>query len=73
MINRWRGLRRPQLPGTYGSLNRFGEAMAAEQARRAAWRDVAERYNEEMDGGSEDTADPDITTRVGTLVLAKDY
>ncbi len=26
-----------------------------------------------MDGGSEDTADPDIATRVGTLMLAKDY
>jgi hypothetical protein len=30
-------------------------------------------YNKEMDGGSEDPADPDITTRVGTLMLAEDY
>jgi hypothetical protein len=30
-------------------------------------------YNTEMDGGSEDPADPDKTTRVGTLMLAEDY
>jgi hypothetical protein len=30
-------------------------------------------YNKEMDGGSEDPADPDKTTRVGTLMLAEDY
>ena len=30
-------------------------------------------YNKEMDGGSEDPANPDITTRVGTLMLAEDY
>ncbi len=30
-------------------------------------------YNKEMDGGSEDPADPDKTTRVGTLLLAQDY
>ena len=30
-------------------------------------------YDKEMDGGSEDPADPDKTTRVGTLMLAEDY
>ncbi len=30
-------------------------------------------YNKEMDGGSEDPANPDITARVGTLMLAEDY
>jgi len=30
-------------------------------------------YNKEMDSGSEDPADPDMTTRVGTLMLAEDY
>ena len=30
-------------------------------------------YNKEMDGGSENPADPDNTTRVGTLMLAEDY
>jgi hypothetical protein len=30
-------------------------------------------YNTEMDGGSEDPADPDMTIRVGTLMLAEDY
>ena len=30
-------------------------------------------YNKEMDGGSENPADPDKTTRVGTLMLAEDY
>ena len=30
-------------------------------------------YNKEMDGGSEDPADPDLTTRVGILMLAEDY
>ena len=30
-------------------------------------------YNKEMDGGSEDPADSDMTTRVGTLMLAEDY
>ena len=30
-------------------------------------------YNKEMDGGSEDPADSDKTTRVGTLMLAEDY
>ena len=29
-------------------------------------------YNKEMDGGSEDPADPNKTTRVGTLMLAED-
>jgi hypothetical protein len=30
-------------------------------------------YDKEMDGGSEDPADSDKTTRVGTLILAEDY
>jgi hypothetical protein len=30
-------------------------------------------YDKEMEGGSEDPADPDKTTRVGTLMLAEDY
>ena len=30
-------------------------------------------YDKEMDGGSENPADPEITTRVGTLMLAEDY
>jgi hypothetical protein len=30
-------------------------------------------YNTKMDGGSEDPADPDMTIRVGTLMLAEDY
>ena len=30
-------------------------------------------YDKEMDGGSEDPADSDKTTRVGTLMLAEDY
>jgi hypothetical protein len=30
-------------------------------------------YNKEMDGGSEDPADPEQTIRVGTLMLAEDY
>lgn len=30
-------------------------------------------YNIEMDGGSEDPADPEKTLRVGTLMLAEDY
>ena len=30
-------------------------------------------YNKEMDGGSEDPADPEKTFRVGTLMLAEDY
>ena len=30
-------------------------------------------YDKEMDGGSEDPADPKKTTRVGTLMLAEDY
>ena len=30
-------------------------------------------YDKEMDGGSEDPADPDKTIRVGTLMLAEDY
>lgn len=30
-------------------------------------------YNKEMDGGSEDPANPDKTIRVGTLMLAEDY
>lgn len=30
-------------------------------------------YNKEMDGASDDPADPDKTTRVGTLMLAEDY
>ena len=30
-------------------------------------------YNKEMDGGSEDPADPEKTIRVGTLMLAEDY
>jgi len=30
-------------------------------------------YNKQMDGGSEDPADPDTITRVGTLMLAEDY
>ena len=32
-----------------------------------------EYYNKEMDGGSEDPADPEQTIRVGTLMLAEDY
>jgi hypothetical protein len=34
---------------------------------------VVAYYDKEMDGGSEDPADPEITTRVGTLMLAEDY
>jgi hypothetical protein len=30
-------------------------------------------YNKEMDGGSEDPADPEQTIRVGTLMLNEDY
>jgi uncharacterized protein DUF3768 len=30
-------------------------------------------FNTEMDAGSEDPADPEKTTRVGTLMLAEDY
>ncbi len=30
-------------------------------------------YNTDMDGGSEDPADPDKTVRIGTLMLAEDY
>jgi hypothetical protein len=30
-------------------------------------------YNTEMDGGSEDPRGPDMTIRVGTLMLAEDY
>jgi hypothetical protein len=30
-------------------------------------------YNKEMDGGSEDSADPEQTIRIGTLMLAEDY
>jgi hypothetical protein len=30
-------------------------------------------YNKELDGGSEDPADPEKTTRVGTLMFAEDY
>jgi len=30
-------------------------------------------YDKEMKAGSEDPADPDKTTRVGTLMLAEDY
>jgi hypothetical protein len=35
------------------------------------WR--CDYYNKEMDGGSEDPADPEQTIRVGTLMLAADY
>jgi hypothetical protein len=30
-------------------------------------------YNKDVDGGSEDPADPDKTKRIGTLMLAEDY
>jgi hypothetical protein len=37
------------------------------------WFWKCDYYDKEMDGGSEDPADRDKTTRVGTLMLAEDY
>jgi hypothetical protein len=40
-------------------------------SRKFLWK--CDYYNKEMDGGSEDPADPDKTIRVGTLMFAEDY
>lgn len=54
----------------FGAL---GERFSALSTAIALFFWKRDHYNKEMENGSDDPADPNITTRFGTLMLAEDY